>query len=80
MTVTTARRDRGGPFGPAHPDRNPDGTCWGFRWVGQSLTTCDTCGDPYWVHDYDIELRADGWHRRPVTVAIAAAVRRKWDQ
>lgn len=26
--------------------------CWSFKWIGQSLETCDGCGKPYWEHTH----------------------------
>ena len=33
--------------------RNSAGACPAFQWIGQPLTTCDACGEPYWEHTHD---------------------------
>jgi len=70
-----------GPFGPAHPDR-VDGECYGFAWVGQPFTHCDTCSQPYWKHRYEaaFDRENDEWYRQPIAPSDAARVKAKWDR
>jgi hypothetical protein len=60
--------------------------CYGFRWAGQSFTSCDGCGRPAWEHRGEMRLR-DGatpfagggdWELRPWGPGEADAIRRKW--
>lgn len=27
--------------------------CNSFKWIGQPLESCDDCGQPAWLHDYE---------------------------
>ena len=59
--------------------------CKGFAWVGQSFAHCEQCGEPYWEHQYDKQIKRgsgpfddDSWHYVLITDELKAAVRAKW--
>lgn len=35
------------------PSRSGDQTCRVFAWVGQTFSSCEECGKPYWEHMYN---------------------------
>lgn len=60
--------------------------CYGFEWIGQPFTSCDNCGQPYWLHTHEVSgTHGDGRRaalghavRRIISVERATACRRKW--
>lgn len=74
------------------PDREPTtydvmatAPCPAFRWIGQSFTSCDGCGKPYWLHSHDARLPKGAgpfgptrWRHVVITRERARAVERKW--
>jgi len=57
--------------------------CEGFQWIGQTLASCDRCGQPYWEHTHEevpAEDQAFGgtWKLVPIPPEKARAVMEKW--
>jgi hypothetical protein len=69
--------------GSATGERQP---CEGFRWIGQSFSSCDRCGLPFWKHSHEERLRRDpgpfgdgnAFELVKITPEMAAACRAKW--
>ena len=64
----------------------PPAACPGFRWIGQSFASCDSCGRPAWEHEGEMRPRGgaspfsdDGWEMRPWAPGQAEAIRRRWE-
>lgn len=79
-----ASRAASGTIGKTPAVTEPD-PCWGFRWIGQPLTSCDNCGKPYWEHTHEERLRegarildADMFEMVPITPERAESCKRKW--
>lgn len=66
------------PLSLVTPPQWINGECAGFAWVGQALTSCDVCGDPFWEHRYLMNLRNGRWFRELISRHDAAATRMKW--
>lgn len=59
--------------------------CKGFRWVGQTFASCENCGQPYWEHTHDEQMRKDAgpfdddpWVYVPITGEQKAACKARW--
>lgn len=55
--------------------------CWSFKWVGQSLETCDGCGRPYWEHTHWETYGGHGreWRNVLITDEMAQRARDIWE-
>jgi hypothetical protein len=56
--------------------------CFGFEWIGQPFSSCDNCGNPYWVHSHEAR-QAKGkrfGHQVRVIISVEAATEcyKKW--
>ena len=62
-------------------DRMGTAHCPAFQWVGQSFSSCDRCGWPYWDHSHD-EVPAGPfkgkWRRVVITTSAAEKARAHW--
>lgn len=63
----------------------PDGVCPAFQWIGQPLTSCDSCGQPYWDHTHEAKPDGGGpFSVRERHVVIPQPVRQRaratWDR
>jgi hypothetical protein len=56
--------------------------CPAFRWIGQSLESCDGCGLPYWEHTHTEGASEKGLHhshRRIISDTEAQRAKDIWD-
>jgi hypothetical protein len=65
------------------PTRRNGEKCFAFEWIGQPLTSCDNCGQPYWEHTHE-QVHSPGQPishhlRRVIAANQREAVRAKWE-
>jgi hypothetical protein len=74
------------PYRECDPPRAPGSGCVIFQWVGQSLESCDGCGNPIWAHLYHppngtqrpiFHVKQQDWQGRWVWMPVGSLVTRR---